>query len=94
MVPNASEEYVKGVERAHRIRLQVSSAAWAGGGSLSRCLMLPQGMALLCMARPLEDCTVETQSDWGYSLGVGEWKGATGHILGREIDPLMEESAR
>ena len=53
-----------------------------------------QGMALLCMSRPVEDCTVETQSDWGYSLGVGEWKGATGHILGREIDPLMEESAR
>ncbi len=49
----------------------------------------PQGMALLCMARPLADCSIETQSDWGYSLGVGEWKGATGHILGREIDPLM-----
>jgi len=50
----------------------------------------PQGMALICMARPLEDCTIETQSDWGYSLGVGEWKGATGHILGREIDPLTK----
>jgi len=50
-----------------------------------------EGMALLCMARPLEDCTVETQSDWGYSLGVGEWKGATGHILGRNIDPLMAD---
>lgn len=50
-----------------------------------------EGMALLCMARPLEDCTVETQSDWGYSLGVCEWKGATGHILGREIDPLMQD---
>lgn len=51
--------------------------------------MLAQGMALICMARPMEDCTIETQSDWGYSLGVGEWKGASGHILGREIDPLM-----
>jgi len=48
-----------------------------------------KGMALLCMARPLEDVAVETQSDWGYSLGVAEWKGPTGHILGREIDPLM-----
>ena len=50
-----------------------------------------QGMALLCMSRPLEDCVIETQSDWGYSLGVGEWKGATGHILGREIDPLCSD---
>jgi 2Fe-2S type ferredoxin len=49
-----------------------------------------KGMALICMSRPLEDCTIETQSDWGYSLGVGEWKGATGHILGREIDPLTK----
>ena len=37
-----------------------------------------QGMALLCMSRPDGDCVVETQSDWGYSLGVAEWKGATG----------------
>ena len=37
-----------------------------------------QGMALLCMSRPLGDCAIETQSDWGYSLGVAEWKGATG----------------
>ena len=35
-------------------------------------------MALLCMSRPAGDCVVETQSDWGYSLGVAEWKGATG----------------
>lgn len=42
-------------------------------------------MALICMARPVEDCVIETQSDWGYSLGVGEWKGPTGHILGKEV---------
>lgn len=44
------------------------------------------GMALICMSRPLTDVVVmETQSDWGYSLGVAEWKGATGHIGGREV---------
>ena len=37
-----------------------------------------QGMALLCMSRPGGDCAIETQSDWGYSLGTTEWKGATG----------------
>lgn len=48
-----------------------------------------QGMALICMARPVSDVVrIETQSDWGYSLGVGEWKGATGHISGKEVDPL------
>jgi hypothetical protein len=46
-------------------------------------------MALICMARPVEDCVIETQSDWGYSLGVGEWKGPTGHILGKEVPPLQ-----
>ena len=30
------------------------------------------------MSRPDGDCVIETQSDWGYSLGVAEWKGATG----------------
>ena len=48
-----------------------------------------QGMTLICMARPLSDrVRIETQSDWGYSLGVGEWKGATGHIAGKNVDPL------
>ena len=41
-----------------------------------------QGMALLCMTRPVSDVIVETQSDWGYSLGVGDWKGPSGHIRG------------
>ncbi len=36
------------------------------------------GMALLCMSRATSDCEVETQSDWGDSLGVGDWKGASG----------------
>lgn len=44
--------------------------------------MTRQGMALLCMTRPVSDVTVETQSDWGYSLGVGDWKGPSGHIRG------------
>jgi ferredoxin len=49
-----------------------------------------QGMALLCMARPVSDrVVIETQSDWGYSLGVGEWKGATGEIRGKAVEPLM-----
>lgn len=41
-----------------------------------------KGMALLCMARATSDCEIETQSDWGYSLG-GDWKGATGKFEAR-----------
>jgi hypothetical protein len=49
-------------------------------------------MALLCMSRPLSnEIRIETQSDWGYSLGVCEWKGATGHIGGKSVEPLMGE---
>lgn len=48
-------------------------------------------MTLLCMARATSDCTFETQSDWGYSLGVAEWKGATGAFESRP-DPLMGTS--
>ncbi|KXZ54540.1 hypothetical protein GPECTOR_4g605 [Gonium pectorale] len=47
-----------------------------------------QGMALLCMSRATSDLSIETQSDWGYSLGVGEWKGATGKFSARP-DPLV-----
>jgi 2Fe-2S type ferredoxin len=47
-----------------------------------------QGMALLCMSRPVGDVEIETQCDWGYSLGVAEWKGATGKFSARP-DPLM-----
>ena len=45
-------------------------------------LVARQGMTLLCMTRPVTDIVVETQSDWGYSLGVGDWKGPSGHIGG------------
>ena len=37
-----------------------------------------------------EGIEIETQSDWGYSLGVAEWKGATGEIGGRSPTPLMK----
>lgn len=48
------------------------------------------GMTLLCMSRPVSDrVLIETQSDWGYSLGITEWKGATGEISGRKVQPLM-----
>lgn len=48
------------------------------------------GMTLLCMARPVSDkVVIETQSDWGYSLGVAEWKGATGEMSGKKVEPLM-----
>ena len=52
-------------------------------------------MALLCMCYPVEasegeGIEIETQSDWGYSLGVAEWKGATGEIGGRSPTPLMK----
>ena len=55
---------------------------------------IEQGMVLLCMARPVGDVEIETQSDWGYSLGVAEWKGATGEILGRDPTPLMGDTDR
>ena len=62
-----------------------------------RCWALPaelraalQGMALLCMSRPDGACAIETQSDWGYSLGVAEWKGATGEPARCcELGPLI-----
>jgi 2Fe-2S type ferredoxin len=50
-----------------------------------------QGMALLCMSRATSDLSIETQCDWGYSLGVAEWKGATGRFSAAP-DPLMGES--
>ena len=50
-----------------------------------------QGMTLICMARAKSDLVIETQSDWGYSLGVGEWKGATGRFSATP-DPLVGES--
>lgn len=49
-----------------------------------------QGMTLLCMTRACSDLTIETQSDWGYSLGVGEWKGATGRFSASP-EPLMSK---
>lgn len=55
---------------------------------------LKNGMVLLCMARPVGNVEIETQSDWGYSLGVAEWKGATGEILGRDPTPLMGKTDR
>jgi|TARA_X000000368_G_C22927752_1_gene666096 hypothetical protein len=48
-----------------------------------------EGLTLLCMAYPVGDVAIETQSDWG--MRVGEWKGATGEILGREPTKLMED---
>ncbi|GAB4819380.1 hypothetical protein N2152v2_006426 [Parachlorella kessleri] len=51
-----------------------------------------KGMILTCMSRPVSDKVVcETQSDWGYSLGIQEWQGATGEILGKNVEPLMGE---
>ena len=29
------------------------------------------------------------QSNWGYNLGSNDWKGPTGYISGKSIDPLM-----
>lgn len=47
-----------------------------------------KGMALLCMSRAKSDVDIETQCDWGYSLGVGEWQGASGRFSATP-DPLM-----
>lgn len=49
---------------------------------------IAQGMALLCMTRAASDLEIETQCDWGYSLGVAEWKGPSGEFTA-EPDPLM-----
>lgn len=46
------------------------------------------GMALICMARAKGDCELETQCDWGLSLGIKEWSGASGKLVG-EVEPLM-----
>lgn len=46
------------------------------------------GMALLCMTRAASDVSLETQCDWGLSLGIHEWKGASGKLEGR-AEPLM-----
>ena len=46
------------------------------------------GMALLCMARAKGDVTLETQCDWGLSLGIKDWEGASGKLVG-EVSPLM-----
>lgn len=56
---------------------------------------LGAGLALLCMARPSPasdpavPIEVETQSDYGYSLGSAEWNGATGRIEGGAPVKLM-----
>eukprot|EP00892_Ulva_mutabilis_P008109 jgi/Ulvmu1/5670/UM024_0017.1 len=46
------------------------------------------GMALLCMSRATSDVVLETQCDWGLSLGITEWQGASGKLVG-EVSPLM-----
>lgn len=51
---------------------------------------LAAGMTLICMARPVSDVVrLETQSDWGYGLGIEEWQGPTGVIRGGKVEPLM-----
>jgi hypothetical protein len=51
---------------------------------------IASGMVLCCMTRPVTDCTVETQSDYGYSLGDDNvWPGPTGNIFGGKVQPLM-----
>jgi len=51
---------------------------------------IKNGMVLTCMTRPVTDCVVETQSDYGYSLGDDyEWPGPTGNIFGGKVQPLM-----
>lgn len=51
---------------------------------------IEDGMALLCLSRATSDVVIETQCDWGYSLGVAEWKGASG-TLSAKPEPLMGE---
>ena len=39
--------------------------------------------------RPTPAPSTSLQSDWGYNLGSNNWRGPSGHILGKAIDPLM-----
>jgi len=48
---------------------------------------IADGCALICMARPTSDCKMETQADWGYSLGITDWK-TNGKFEGK-VQPLM-----
>lgn len=48
---------------------------------------IAEGCALICMARATSDVRMETQADWGYSLGIAEWK-TNGKFTG-EVEPLM-----
>jgi ferredoxin len=48
------------------------------------------GMGLLCMTRAKSDLVIETQCDWGYSLGLASWQGASG-LFEAAPDPLMGE---
>jgi len=52
------------------------------------------GFSLLCMARPVGDVTVETQSDWGMSLGMKDWEGPSGYIQGKEVVSLMGDEEK
>lgn len=49
---------------------------------------IKDGMALLCMTRAKSDLVLETQCDWGLSLGIRDWEGASGKLVG-EVTPLM-----
>lgn len=51
---------------------------------------IQDGMALLCMSRAKSDLIIETQCDWGYSLGISDWKGASGQLEAKP-QPLMGE---
>ena len=67
---------------------------------LSYCLEeedIAKGCALLCMSRPTSDVTLETQCDWGYRLGMEEWKGATGNVgdaVAKEWESISESAAK
>ena len=42
------------------------------------------------MARPVSDFVeLETQSDYGYSLGSADWSGPTGKIEGGRANTIM-----
>lgn len=66
-----------------RVETQASSA-------LCRCHHCKAGCLVLAR-RLVGDPPVGfwLQSDWGYALGSNNWKGPTGYITGKKIDPLM-----
>lgn len=73
--------------RLDNLRKQRSGSHYHGCSFTLTDEEIESGCALICMARATSDVRMEIQADWGYSLGITDWK-ANGKFVG-EVDPLM-----